>query len=364
MYANPCLKRLKHDKPFLPASGRLGPLRILLSEGSSTSARQAITALGLTGHHVEICDPDAHCIGRFSRYVRRFHRCPGLGVDPQGYIDFTLDLVSRQAFDVLIPIHEQGFALSAVRHLLTPHVAVALPAFEAYERAHSKAGFSTLLAELGLPQPRTQFIKTARDAASIEHFPVVLKSSIGTASRGIWIIQNDLKSRRAIAELELHRAFDDAVLVQQWIDAPVEHAQAVFSNGTLLGMHAYRQIARGIGGGDAAKESVHRPTVRRHLGQLGSKLDWHGALSVDYLLPHGEGEPCYIDCNPRLVEPMSGLLAGNDLLDLLLQVTLVRYPTQPGDAGPASERISRCKRCLDARPAPSPDGNSHWSVGV
>jgi biotin carboxylase len=323
LYANPCLKRLKHDKPFLPASGRLGPLRILLSEGSSTSARQAITALGLTGHHVEICDPDAHCIGRFSRYVRRFHRCPGLGVDPQGYIDFTLDLVSRQAFDVLIPIHEQGFALSAVRHLLTSHVAVALPAFEAYERAHSKAGFSTLLAELGLPQPRTQFIKMARDAASIEHFPVVLKSSIGTASRGVWIVQNDSELRRAIAELELHRAFDDAVLVQQWIDAPVEHAQAVFSNGMLLGMHAYRQIARGAGGGDAVKESVHRPAVRAHLSQIGSRLCWHGALSVDYLLPDG-GEPHYIDCNPRLVEPMSAMLAGNDLLCLLLDISLQR----------------------------------------
>jgi hypothetical protein len=302
----------------------------LLSEGSSTSGRQAITALGTLGHHVEICDPDPHCIGRFSRHVRRFHRCPGLGVDPQGYIDFTLDLVSRRAFDVLLPIHEQGFALSAVRHLLKPHVAVALPAFEAYERAHSKAGFSTLLAELGLPQPRTQFIKTARDAASIEHFPVVLKSSIGTASRGVWIARSDSELRHAIAELELQHAFDDAVLVQQWIDAPVEHAQAVFSDGRLLGMHAYRQIARGIGGGDAAKESVHRPTVRAHLSQIGSKLCWHGALSVDYLLPHG-GEPHYIDCNPRLVEPMSGLLAGNDLLDLLLQVTLVRYPTQQQD---------------------------------
>ena len=31
------------------------PLRVLLSEGSSTSAREAITALGLKGHIVEVC---------------------------------------------------------------------------------------------------------------------------------------------------------------------------------------------------------------------------------------------------------------------------------------------------------------------
>ena len=76
------------------------PLRVLLSEGSSTSAREAITCLALAGHEVDICDPDWHCLGRFSRLVRRFHRCPGLGVDPEGYLTFILDLISREHFDV------------------------------------------------------------------------------------------------------------------------------------------------------------------------------------------------------------------------------------------------------------------------
>jgi hypothetical protein len=31
-------------------------MRILLSEGASTSARQAITVLGLNGHDIEVCD--------------------------------------------------------------------------------------------------------------------------------------------------------------------------------------------------------------------------------------------------------------------------------------------------------------------
>ena len=33
------------------------PLRVLVSEGNSTSAREAITVLGLSGHHIEVCDP-------------------------------------------------------------------------------------------------------------------------------------------------------------------------------------------------------------------------------------------------------------------------------------------------------------------
>ena len=70
------------------------PLRVLVSEGSSTSAREAITILGLSGHHVEVCDPSPWCLSRFSRFVRKFHRCPGLRDDPAGYLAFIEQLLA------------------------------------------------------------------------------------------------------------------------------------------------------------------------------------------------------------------------------------------------------------------------------
>ena len=45
--------------------------------------------------------------------------------------------------------------------------------------------------------------------------------------------------------------------------------------------------------------------------QIGERLRWHGALSVDYILASADAMPLYIDCNPRLVEPMSAYLAGS-----------------------------------------------------
>ena len=308
-------------------------MRILLSEGSSTSAREAVTLLGRAGHHVEICDPDPHCIARFSRFVRRFHRCPGVGVDPQGYVAFVVELVAKRRFDALLPIHEQGLALAKVREALAPHVAVALPAFATYLQALSKDAFSRLLSTLGLPQPRTQLIDTPDEALARDDFPLVLKSATGTASRGVWIVADREALRAAVAQMHEEQAFDAPVLVQEHVDAPVEHAQAVFSAGRMLGMHAYRQVARGAGGGDAMKESVHRPDVAAHLALIGRQLDWHGALSVDYLA--GPGGALYIDCNPRLVEPVNATLAGHDLLDLLLKVTTgaAAPPLAPGRRG-------------------------------
>ena len=40
------------------------PLRVLVSEGNSTSAREAVTILGLSGHHIEVCDPAPFCLTR------------------------------------------------------------------------------------------------------------------------------------------------------------------------------------------------------------------------------------------------------------------------------------------------------------
>jgi predicted ATP-grasp superfamily ATP-dependent carboligase len=264
-------------------------MRILLSEGASTSARQAITALGLNGHEVEICDPDPHCLGRFSRFVRRFHRCPGLGVDPEGYFSFVAALLAGGRFDVLLPIHEQGFLFAALREQIPSHVGVALPSFQSYARVHSKAEFSRLLSELDLPQPKTGIASSARDLG--------------------------------VEDLKTSGSFDEPVIVQEWVAGFVEHAQAVFSDGRLIGFHAYRQLSRGAGGGDARKESIHRPAVRAHLVRLGERLAWHGALSVDYIWKEEPGIPLYIDCNPRLVEPMSAFIAGLDLTELLIRIS-------------------------------------------
>jgi len=110
------------------------PLRVLVSEGNSTSAREAITILGLSGHTVEICDPSPYCLARFSRFVRKFHRCPGLRDDPAGFLSFIEKLLAARHFDVLLPIHEQGFLLARVVERLAGRVGLALPSFASCSR--------------------------------------------------------------------------------------------------------------------------------------------------------------------------------------------------------------------------------------
>ncbi len=301
------------------------PLRILLPEGSSTSAREAITILGLAGHHVEICDPSPWCLARYSRFVRKFHRCPGLRRDPAGFLAFVEGLLANGRFDVLLPTHEQGLLFAKVQDRLKRRVAVALPSFESYRAAHGKASFSRLLARLELPQPPTRILKSQSEPRGATHFPAVVKTSVGTASRGIHFVHNESELASVLHEIESSGSFDE-VLVQDMVDGTTEKAQSVFCHGRLVGFHAYRQVTPGVGGGEAVKQSVRRPDVRLYLERLGAALDWHGGLSVDYIMPGDGGTPLLIDCNPRLVEPFNAWVAGTDLVTLLLRVSLGEEP--------------------------------------
>ncbi|GEC57405.1 putative ATP-grasp superfamily ATP-dependent carboligase [Bradyrhizobium japonicum] len=301
-------------------------LRVLVSEGSSTSGREAITILGLAGHHVEVCDPSRWCLARYSRFVRKYHHCPPLRSDPAGFLRFVERLLASRHFDVLLPTHEQGFLFARAAAGLASRTGLALPDFASYRAVHSKAGFNRLLDRLGLPQPPTRIVTSAEELREAVRFPSVVKTSVGTASRGVWFVRDTGDLNRALYDLESADDFAGEVLAQDLVTGTVEKAQSVFCHGTLVGFHAYRQIAAGVGGGEAIKESVSRPAIRAGLETIGAHLGWHGALSVDVIMPLDSATPLLIDCNPRLVEPMNAFQSGVDLVDLLLRVSRGETP--------------------------------------
>jgi hypothetical protein len=83
------------------------------------------------------------------------------------------------------------------------------------------------------------------------------------------------------------------------------------------------------------KVSVVSAEVRDTVERIGQALNWHGALSFDYIRDDATRTPHFIDANPRLVEPMNAYLSGVDLPGALLRISLGETPpVQPsGRAG-------------------------------
>jgi predicted ATP-grasp superfamily ATP-dependent carboligase len=304
--------------------------KILLSEGSSLSSREAITALGLAGHRVELVSSNPICLGRFSRFVSRVHRAPASGADPDGYLAAVLEVVQRSAIDALLPVHEQAYLFAAARRQLPKGLGIALADFETFEQVQSKASFAALLTRLKIPQPKTDIVGSADEFAAERPFPFFVKAAFGTASAGVWRVGDARQRDALLRQFQQLGAFAEGLLVQAAVAGSLERTQAVFDRGRLVACHIYRQMVEGPGGGDVLKISVVRAEVRDTVARIGQVLAWHGALSFDYILDDATGTPHFIDANPRMVEPMNAWLSGVDLPGALLQVSLGETaPTQP-----------------------------------
>ena len=312
-------------------------VRILLSEGSSTNAREVISALGPKGYVLDVCDPNPICLGRFSRYVRKVHRSPVSGSDPMGYLRFVRELLREHHYDVLLPVNEQAYLFSWARHHLTALTGLAVADFAAFTRVQTKANFHDLLDELGLPQPVTLRARTwsqiEAGVASIA-FPCYLKTSYSTASTGAWRIgdADELDEAKVGLQQQGLPNSQTEILVQKAAEGKFEQSHAVFDRDRLVALHCTRRIREGAGGGAAVKAGVDRPIVRSHFERLGNALEWHGGMSIDYFWNEETGNPLYIDANPRITEPMNAVVNGVNVADMQVRLSLGERMPHPASA--------------------------------
>lgn len=310
---------------------RVADLRVLLTEGSSLTSREVVSCLGPAGYHLEVLDPDAMCLARFSRWVRRVHRCPHAGADPLAYLEALGRVAAGRRIDVVLPTHEQGWLLASARPLLAAGVRVAVAEAAAFERVQSKVAFARLLDELGLPQPGWRVVDGADDLADLP-FPYWLKAAFSTAGQGVREVVDPRSRDQALCAL----LGEVPVMAQQPAPGQYGQVQGLFDQGRLVAVHTSVQRGSGMGGSAAARLSVDHAAPRKHIAALGEALSWHGGLTLDYL--HEDGLPQYIECNPRTVEPGNAAASGVNIPELQVRLTLGEELAGPARVGRAGIR--------------------------
>lgn len=305
------------------------PLKILMTEGTSLSARQSLYTLG--GRHVvDIIDPDPLCQCRFSRFVRRWRKSPHFARNPSEFLHFLADLVRREKYDVVLPTHEQVYLLSKFRDVVGEAAGIALPHFDAMRQMQDKAEFTRTLEALGLPYPHTAFAKTEADLAHNWSYPFYLKLAHSTAGLGVFHIVDEDDLAKRIELLRTDGNLDGTVemLVQQPAKGNQATVQAVFDHGRMIGSHMFDARQLGLGGMSSARTGADHPIVREHVQKLGEHLQWHGAMFIDYFYDYETGRPEYIECNPRIGETVNAWLSGTNLCEQLVRLS-AGEPVEP-----------------------------------
>jgi hypothetical protein len=315
---------------------------VLVSDGSSLTARQAIDALGRrSGVEIEVVDSGGLPLAHFSRFVSRVHRVPPYGTEPLRWLDATAGVLERGGHDVLFAAHEQTAVLAhAVDRVRATGAGLCVPPFASLACLQDKHLAAQTLERVGLHQPRTRLAASADEVRRLTDGPVYVKARVATASAGVFLARDGAELAAALGKLTGHGAFDHGgVLLQDPASGPLVMVQSAFDRGTLVAHHAVRRRREGADGSSSHKQSVVVPEIARDLARLGRRLGWHGALSLDAILtPDG---PCYIDVNPRLVEPGNAQLAGVDLVGTLLELARGRAvaPSPSGRAGTRTHQL-------------------------
>src|SRR6516225_1834048 len=250
-------------------------------------------------------DPFALC--RWSRWARRLHRCSASGTDPAGYLQAVSAVLAEGGFDALLPTHEQAWLFAVGRDRLPPGAPAELAPAESLARVQSKIAFARLLDELGAPQPRWWPVEDDTVPGQIP-CPYFLKSAFSTGGPGVRRVRTPAEHARALTVL---RASGQELIAQAPAPGQYGQVQALFDDGRLIAAHTSVLAGRGMGGSAAARLSVDHPRARFWAAAVGEKLAWHGGLTMDYF--HQDGEPVFIECNPRTVEPGNAAASGVNL---------------------------------------------------
>ncbi len=127
-----------------------------------------------------IVDTD-FCIGRFSRFVQGFYKCPCL-TEAENFIDFLVGLAAEKKLQrwVLYPTTDEAvYVLSKHKDRLSQYYLIPTPKWEITKYAYDKKLSYQLAKKLNVPVPKTNFFENEEQLLSTNlDFPVVLKPSI------------------------------------------------------------------------------------------------------------------------------------------------------------------------------------------
>lgn len=170
--------------------------KILLSEGSSLTARETLTALKNCGYSIDILSSSKFPSTAFSIWKHRLISTADVNKQPQKYIGHVSELLKSGKHEAILPTHETAWLLSESLDYLPPDFPIPVAEAESFHKIQGKIDFARQADALSIPQPKWQLV-TGRDSISIP-YPYWLKADFGTAGRSVCKVGNPLEAGKGI----------------------------------------------------------------------------------------------------------------------------------------------------------------------
>ena len=226
--------------------------------------------------------PEVHLTAQWKQPTRvpRWYAC---------FDDFQLgtpldEVLNHGGFSMVIPVGA-GSVLKVSR--ACAHLAV-LPSLESLESAYDKVKTLAIAARLGIPVPKTQFVRDPKELVpDAVTFPAVVKLSREGAADNVVGYCYTIEEVKREVEHRLRGLRDDTgVLVQEFIPGGGCGFFALFHNGMPLRIFMHERLREfpPSGGPSTAARSIYSTRLRELGLKLLSELKWNGVAMVEFRL--------------------------------------------------------------------------------
>lgn len=318
-------------------------MRILVTNSSYWNTLAAVRSLGRAGHSVFVAGPRRSSllarqgVATWSRYCRKrlFYTDPA--VDGEAYVADIARLLRDERIDVVCPIGiKEVLATLKAEHTIRLLAAIPFGSFEIVSEANDKSHVMHAAAEVAVPTPTTTHIDGIEGLRALQvDSPIVVKTCIGAASQGVWMVSDPgnwpqtlarisekLEKTEAAAKLYLDT---DRFIVQELIPGRVHDVCLLADHGEVRALLTQERIktASLSGGAGHMNITTHEPEIAEYARRLMQRLQYHGLAQIEFIQDSRDGSYKLLEINAKYWGTLAlSIAAGIDFPNLSVQLAL------------------------------------------
>jgi D-aspartate ligase len=280
-----------------------------------------------------------YCIGRASRYCKRFIKSPN-PADTKSYVDFLIQLSKNEKLKewIIIPNSDKiVFNISKYESELRKYYRLPLPHNDTIEILYNKHNTYSLCENIGIPIPRTYLSENLDQLlAKNLSYPLVIKPAV----RDNYYTYVKTKAYKINSQDELIKIYEKVneiipqseIIVQEMIIGGPKNLYSFccfFKNGKVInGITARRtrQHPMDFGHATTFAELVDIPQLKEYATKLLDNINYYGICETEFMYDEVEEKYKLIEVNPRVWGWHSLAIASGINLPFMLYLDMINQP--------------------------------------
>jgi predicted ATP-grasp superfamily ATP-dependent carboligase len=272
-----------------------------------------LRSLGRQNIPVYLLDKE-QCIGRFSKYVKKFLKCPDVSKDESRFFEFLVSLAGKENLEgwIIYPNDDETVSfLARYKERLEKYYRISTPPWDIVKYAYDKALTYDIAEKCGVAIPKTCYPESIDELKQIDmEYPVVIKPSIKepfyrrTSRKAILVKDRDQLIEEYTGALKAI-APSQTLMVQEFIPGGTRNLLSVgclCRDGKLLARVMacrLRQHPMDFGHATTFAKTVNIPEMGEMAGKIVAATRFHGLAEIEFMYDGRDEQYKLIEINAR-----------------------------------------------------------------